>query len=101
MLRALHVTKCGQEMGFVLFDSGDHRCIAFNDLVRGDDGVQANQFLVSDGAHSALIDPGLDHGERGFFSRRDPDTGPMPAAEAETEKLPTQRPDLDPDQGSN
>lgn len=45
-------------MGFVLHESGDHRCVAFNDLVRGDDGVQANQFLVVHGDHSALIDPG-------------------------------------------
>ncbi len=45
-------------MGFVLYESGEHSCIAYNDLVRGDDGVQANQFLIKDGAHSALIDPG-------------------------------------------
>ena len=50
-------------------------------------------------AESALIDPGLDHADGGFFGRRDPDTGPMPAAEAETEKLPAQRPDLHPDEG--
>lgn len=41
-----------------LFSAGDHRVVAFNDLVRGDDGVQANQFLVVHGKHSALIDPG-------------------------------------------
>lgn len=45
-------------MGFVLYESGEHSCIAYNDLVRGDDGVQANQFLIKHGAHSALIDPG-------------------------------------------
>ena len=45
-------------MSFVLFDSDGHRCVAFNDLVRGDDGVQANQFLVTDNGYSALIDPG-------------------------------------------
>jgi flavorubredoxin len=45
-------------MGFVLYDSADHRCIAYNSLVRGDDGVQANQFLIKHGPHSALIDPG-------------------------------------------
>ena len=28
-------------MGLVLFESEGHRCIAYNDLVRGDDGVQA------------------------------------------------------------
>jgi hypothetical protein len=49
-------------------------------------------------AESALIDPGLDRSDHGFF-RRDVDTGPMPAAEAETEKIPTQRPDLHPDSG--
>lgn len=41
-----------------LYRSENHRCIAFNDLVRGDDGVQANQFLVRNGNASALIDPG-------------------------------------------
>ena len=54
-------------------------------------------------AESALIDPGLDGADGGFFagmsSRRGEDTGPMPAAEAETEKLPAQRPDLHPDPG--
>jgi hypothetical protein len=49
-------------------------------------------------AESALIDPGLDRSDHGFF-RRDVDTGPMPAAEAETEKIPAQRPDLRPDSG--
>jgi flavorubredoxin len=41
-----------------LFRNGSHACIAFHDLVRGDDGVQANQFLILDGGQSALIDPG-------------------------------------------
>jgi hypothetical protein len=50
-------------------------------------------------AESALIDPGLDEADHGFFGRRSAeDSGPMPAAEAKTEKLPTQRPsDLPPD----
>jgi hypothetical protein len=49
---------------------------------------------------AALIDPGLDGSGGSLFGRRDPDTGPMPAAEAATEKLPTQRPDLaSPDAG--
>jgi len=49
-------------------------------------------------AQSALIDPGLDDTGHGFFGRRATDTGPMPAAEAATEKIPTQRPsDLPPD----
>lgn len=45
-------------MAVDLFKSGNHRCIAFNDLVRGDDGVQANQFLILHDQYSALIDPG-------------------------------------------
>jgi hypothetical protein len=47
---------------------------------------------------AALIDPGLDQPDHGFFGRRPLDSGPMPAAEAATEKLPTQRrPDVPPD----
>lgn len=45
-------------MAIELFSSPEHKCIVFPDLVRGDDGVQANQFLVVHGSHSALIDPG-------------------------------------------
>jgi Porin PorA len=45
---------------------------------------------------SALTDPGLDRSDQEFFGR----TGleePVPGAEAETEKLPTQRPAEDPE----
>ncbi|MBA8882847.1 MBL fold metallo-hydrolase [Dokdonella fugitiva] len=45
-------------MATELFRNDHHLCIAFTDLVRGDDGVQANQFLVVDHGQSALIDPG-------------------------------------------
>lgn len=45
-------------MATELFRSGDHLCVAFHDLVRGDDGVQANQFLIVDCEQSALVDPG-------------------------------------------
>ncbi|HMN35386.1 MAG TPA: MBL fold metallo-hydrolase [Chiayiivirga sp.] len=45
-------------MAHVLFESGDHRCMVFNDLVRSDDGIQANQFLITRGRTSALLDPG-------------------------------------------
>ena len=38
-------------------------------------------------AESALIDPGLDEADHGFFGPRADE--PMPAAEAKTEKLPT------------
>ena len=59
-------------------------------------GVLLGAFTLR--AESALIDPGLDQPDHGFFGRRPTDSGPMPAAEAATEKLPTQRPsDLPPD----
>ena len=60
-------------------------------------GVLLGSFAMR--AESALIDPGLDGSDRGFFGRRDDaDSGPMPAAEAQTEKIPTRRPtDLPPD----
>ncbi|AWV07535.1 oxygen-binding di-iron domain-containing protein [Marilutibacter maris] len=45
-------------MATILFEQDNHRCIAFNDLVRGDDGIQANQFLIQHGSYSALLDPG-------------------------------------------
>jgi hypothetical protein len=46
-------------------------------------------------AESALIDPGLDEADHGFF---DTQGMQVPGAEAKTEKLPTQRPsDLPPD----
>ncbi|WP_193044897.1 DUF3068 domain-containing protein [Mycolicibacterium baixiangningiae] len=48
-------------------------------------------------AESALIDPGLDEADHGFFQRDDAGE-PVPGAEAKTEKLPAQRPtDLPPD----
>lgn len=47
-------------------------------------------------AESALIDPGLDaSADHGFFGKDE--TGPMPAAEATTEKLPAARPTPRPD----
>jgi hypothetical protein len=50
-------------------------------------------------AESSLIDPGLDTADHGFFGRREPAPERPPGAEAETEKLPAQRPDLHPDAG--
>lgn len=47
-------------MSTVLYDSPEHRCIAFNDLVKGGDSVQANQFLIIDSGQAALLDPGGD-----------------------------------------
>lgn len=41
-----------------LFNNGEHVCLAFRDLVTGGEAVQANQFLVADHQHAALIDPG-------------------------------------------
>ncbi|OBI47715.1 DUF3068 domain-containing protein [Mycobacterium sp. E787] len=45
---------------------------------------------------SALTDPGLDRSDQEFFGRTGPEE-PVPGAEAETEKLPTQRPAADPE----
>ncbi len=47
-------------------------------------------------AESALIDPGLDKADHGFFARG-PEGEPVPGAEAETEKLPAQRQRRPPD----
>ncbi len=46
-------------MAVELYNDGRHKCIAFYDLVCGD-GIQANQFLIVNGNHSALLDPGGD-----------------------------------------
>lgn len=46
-------------MAIELFNDGNHRCLAFENLVSGD-GIQANQFLVINDRHTALIDPGGD-----------------------------------------
>ncbi|HEX6591705.1 MAG TPA: MBL fold metallo-hydrolase [Moraxellaceae bacterium] len=43
----------------VLFDNGEHKCISFSSLVKGE-GVQANQFLIVHKGHAAVIDPGGD-----------------------------------------
>jgi hypothetical protein len=49
-------------------------------------------------AESVLIDPGLDEAEHGFFGMRGAERETVPGSEAQTEKLPAQRPsDLPPD----
>lgn len=42
-----------------LYDDGTHKCLMYTDLVKGS-GIQSNQFLIIDGAHEAVIDPGGD-----------------------------------------
>lgn len=44
-------------MAAVLYDDGNHKCIAFTELVQGE-GIQSNQFLIVDAGESMLIDPG-------------------------------------------
>lgn len=44
-------------MTIELFNDGSHVCVAFEDLVHGE-AVQANQFLIADDHHAAIIDPG-------------------------------------------
>ncbi|MCA2241273.1 DUF3068 domain-containing protein [Mycobacterium sp. WUMAC-067] len=51
-------------------------------------------------SESALTDPGLDRGDQDFFGRSGLEE-PVPGAEAETEKLPTQRPDLREESGAD
>ena len=45
-------------MAVELYAKDNHTVVVFPDLVRGEDGVQANQFLVRHGESTALIDPG-------------------------------------------
>lgn len=47
-------------MPIEFYNDGEHKCVGFYDLVNNGDGVQSNQFLVVNGEHSALIDPGGD-----------------------------------------
>jgi flavorubredoxin len=44
-------------MSVELYNDGKHICVAFRDLVTGE-AVQANQFLIYDQEHAALLDPG-------------------------------------------
>jgi len=44
-------------MAVELYNDGKHICVAFRDLVSGG-AVQANQFLIYDQDHAALLDPG-------------------------------------------
>ncbi|MGO4765545.1 MBL fold metallo-hydrolase [Cupriavidus sp. 2KB_3] len=54
-------------MAIALYESSEHVCMVFTDLVDDGDGevVQSNQFLVVNHGHGALIDPGgpLTYGE--------------------------------------
>lgn len=43
----------------ILYDNDGHQCLSYTTLVEGH-GIQANQFLVVDDDHAALIDPGGD-----------------------------------------
>lgn len=44
---------------YTLFDNGEHKCIVFTSLVKGE-GIQANQFLIINGQEGGVIDPGGD-----------------------------------------
>ncbi len=48
---------------------------------------------------AALLDPGLDTADHGFFGRSEPPVERVPGAEAETEKLPTPPKDLQRESG--
>lgn len=49
-----------QPASHILFDNGEHKCLVFSSLVKGDEGVQTNQFLIVHKGHAAVIDPGGD-----------------------------------------
>ncbi len=44
-------------MALELYNKKGHVCVSFSDLVTGE-AVQANQFLIVDNGHAAIIDPG-------------------------------------------
>ena len=44
-------------MAQVLYNDGNHKCIAFTDLVQGE-GIQANQFAIIHDGDGMLLDPG-------------------------------------------
>jgi hypothetical protein len=55
--------------------------------------------LFSLRTEAALLDPGLDTADHGFFGRGEPPVERVPGAEAETEKLPTPPSDVQREQG--
>jgi flavorubredoxin len=54
-------------MSIELYNDGSHKCVIFRDLVRGGEAVQANQVLVYDHEHAALLDPGGELTYSGLF----------------------------------
>ncbi len=44
-------------MSIELYNKDGHICVAFENIIKGS-GVQANQFLISDGKEGVLLDPG-------------------------------------------
>lgn len=44
-------------MALVLYDDGNHKCVAFTELVQGE-GIQSNQFAIIDQGEGILLDPG-------------------------------------------
>lgn len=55
-------------MGRELYNDGSHICVMFSDLVSEDgEAVQANQFLIIDDKHAAVLDPGGNMTYNGLF----------------------------------
>ena len=50
-----------------LYNEKGHICVAYRELVTGEEAVQANQFLIYDSDHAALIDPGGEMTYSGLF----------------------------------
>ena len=41
-----------------LYKDEEHRCVEFSDLIMGDQGIQANQFMIINNEEGAVLDPG-------------------------------------------
>lgn len=55
-------------MGIELYRDANHACVMYSDLVTEDgEAVQANQFLIVDHGHAAVVDPGGNMTYNGLF----------------------------------
>ena len=83
----------GKNKTFFLFTE-EHRTfpLAAGNSITGTTTLPTAAF--DQGNFAALLDPGLDTADHGFFGRGEPPPERVPGAEAETEKLPTPPKDL-------
>jgi flavorubredoxin len=60
-----------------LYRDAQHLCLMFTDLVRGEQSVQANQFLIVDNGAGAVLDPGGNQGFNELFLAMSRDFSPQ------------------------